>query len=168
MRRGGKGTISWGQFEVKGRSRPIHPEGEATGEPARVGALPKLPHAPNESSNGGIRAQLRGRETLSSARKALVQQENRQAEQHDRPETGPRHPDTATGGRLVHAPPSSADHGTQTYCIKLYIFTCWRPWPTVRMGLFESLFGPSWEERVGSFMRDHRLPTEKRLRHCTP
>ncbi len=36
------------------------------------------------------------------------------------------------------------------------------------MGLFESLFGPSWEERVAPFMRDHRLPTEQRLQRRTP
>ncbi len=36
------------------------------------------------------------------------------------------------------------------------------------MGLFGSLFGPSWEERVASFMRDQRLPIEERLRLCTP
>jgi hypothetical protein len=46
----------------------MHPEGEATGEPAAVRALPKLPHAPNESSNGGIPAQLRGLETTSEPR----------------------------------------------------------------------------------------------------
>ena len=36
------------------------------------------------------------------------------------------------------------------------------------MGLFGSLFGPSCEEQVAPLMRDHRLPTEKRLRRCTP
>ena len=36
------------------------------------------------------------------------------------------------------------------------------------MGLFGSLFGPSWEERVAPFMRDQSLPAEKRLQRCTP
>ncbi len=45
---------------------------------------------------------LGGESLLSSVRKALVQQENRQAEQHDGPETGPRHPDTAAGGAGYH------------------------------------------------------------------
>lgn len=34
------------------------------------------------------------------------------------------------------------------------------------MGLFGSLFGPSWEERVAPFMRDQSLPIEERLRLC--
>jgi hypothetical protein len=34
------------------------------------------------------------------------------------------------------------------------------------MGLFGSLFGPSWEERVAPFMREERLPIEERLRLC--
>jgi hypothetical protein len=34
------------------------------------------------------------------------------------------------------------------------------------MGLFGSLFGPSWEERVAPFMRELRLPMQERLRLC--
>lgn len=34
------------------------------------------------------------------------------------------------------------------------------------MGLFDSLFGPSWAERVAPFMREHHLTIEERLRLC--
>ena len=34
------------------------------------------------------------------------------------------------------------------------------------MGLFGSLFGPSWADRVGEFMQDRRLPVVERMRLC--
>lgn len=34
------------------------------------------------------------------------------------------------------------------------------------MGLFDSLFGPSWEERVAVYMRDQRYPLPERIRAC--
>jgi hypothetical protein len=34
------------------------------------------------------------------------------------------------------------------------------------MGLFDSLFGPSWADRVGVHMRDHRYPWPERIRSC--
>ena len=34
------------------------------------------------------------------------------------------------------------------------------------MGLFDSLFGPSWEDRVSVFMRDQRYQLAERIRIC--
>ena len=34
------------------------------------------------------------------------------------------------------------------------------------MGLFGSLFGPSWADRVAQFMQDQRLPVVERMRLC--
>lgn len=34
------------------------------------------------------------------------------------------------------------------------------------MGLFGSLFGPSWEERVGVYLQERRTPIEERIRLC--
>jgi hypothetical protein len=34
------------------------------------------------------------------------------------------------------------------------------------MGLFDSLFGPSWEDRVATYMREQRLPVVDRMRLC--
>lgn len=34
------------------------------------------------------------------------------------------------------------------------------------MGLFNSLFGPSWADRVAEYMQDRRLPIEERIRLC--
>jgi hypothetical protein len=34
------------------------------------------------------------------------------------------------------------------------------------MGLFDSLFGPSWADRVSAHMRDHRYPVVERIRAC--
>jgi hypothetical protein len=34
------------------------------------------------------------------------------------------------------------------------------------MGLFNSLFGPSWSERVNEYMLNERLPIEERIRLC--
>ena len=68
----------------------------------RSGLFPNCPtHNPSQAM--GVSPDLLGGESpISSVRKALVQQENRQAEQHDGPETGPRHPDTAAGGAGYH------------------------------------------------------------------
>ena len=34
------------------------------------------------------------------------------------------------------------------------------------MGLFDSLFGPSWADRVAEFMQERRLPVVERMRLC--
>lgn len=34
------------------------------------------------------------------------------------------------------------------------------------MGLFGSLFGPSWPDRVAKFMQERRLPVAERMRLC--
>ncbi len=34
------------------------------------------------------------------------------------------------------------------------------------MGLFDSLFGPSWAERVAVYLRDQRYPLPERIRAC--
>lgn len=34
------------------------------------------------------------------------------------------------------------------------------------MGLFDSLFGPSWADRVAEFMQERRLPVVERIRLC--
>ena len=34
------------------------------------------------------------------------------------------------------------------------------------MGLFDSLFGPSWADRVAPYMREQRLPIADRMRLC--
>jgi len=34
------------------------------------------------------------------------------------------------------------------------------------MGFFDSIFGPSWADRVAVYMQDRRLPVEERIRLC--